>query len=127
MYSRAGTALARSARYISTDWGIGTRESSWPTKNSVGVFTRAASFNGELLQYASIGASACHGEAPNQGVRPARRSVCASIEVQSAAPADDDAALNRLVNVISLFVRCPPALHPLTPPHRGGAVGARDA
>src|SRR5260221_12773224 len=115
MYSRVGTALAASARYISTDCGIGTRASSWPTKNSVGVFTRAASLSGELVQYASIGASACHGEPPNQSVRPARSSVCASIEVQSAAPADDEAALNRLVNVISLFVRGPPALHPITP------------
>src|ERR1700688_1603209 len=101
---------------------MGTREPSWPKKNSGGVFTRAASFNGELLQYASIGASACHGEPPNQSVRSERRSVCANIEVQSAAPADDDAALNRSVNVISLFVRCPPALHPITASRSGSAM-----
>ena len=43
-----------------------------------------------------------------------RVSVCANIEIQLAAPAVAEAALNRVVIVISLFVRCPPALTPIT-------------
>ena len=45
-----GTLLLFSARYISTDCGIGTRSSFSPTKNSVGVFTFATSLSGELFQ-----------------------------------------------------------------------------
>ena len=70
----------------------------------MGVFTLAAWRSGECSQYRSIGAFACHGVPPNQGVRNARWSLCAYIEIQLAAPAPLDAALNRVVKVMSLLV-----------------------
>src|SRR4051812_34966646 len=104
MYRCVGTLWLLTARYISIDCGIGTRGSRSPTKKIVGVFTFATSLSGELFQYASIGAFFCHGVPPNQGVRNARMSLCAYIEIQFAAPAPDEAALKRSVNVTSLFV-----------------------
>ena len=40
-------------------------------------------------------------------------SLCAYIDTQFAAPAPDEAALKRSVNVMILFVMCPPALQPI--------------
>src|SRR5258705_1738012 len=102
-----------SARYISIDCGMGTRGSRSPTKKIVGVLTFATSFSGELFQYASIGASFCHGVPPNHGVRYERTSLCAYIDIHCATPAPVDAALKRSVIVISLLVMWPPALHPI--------------
>src|SRR5262249_4289951 len=99
-------------RYISTDCGIGTRGSCWPTKKIVGVRTFATSLSGEFAQYRSMGAFACHGVPPNHGVRNVRVSLCAYIDTQFAAPAPDAAALNRSVKVMILFVMWPPPLQP---------------
>src|SRR5436305_202236 len=114
MYRRVATLWLLSARYISSDCSFGTRGSFSPTKNSVGVFTFAASLTGEAFQNVMMGAFFCHGVPPNHAVRSSRRSLCANIEIQSAAPAPDEAALNRGVIVTSLFVRWPPALQPMT-------------
>src|SRR3954447_9065524 len=113
MYRCVGTPLALRARCISIDCGRGPRGARSPTKNSVGVRTFATSFNGELFQYASIGAFFCHGVPPNQGVRNDRISLCAYIDIQCAAPAPAAAALKRSVKVMILFVMWPPPLHPI--------------
>src|SRR4030095_3947809 len=104
MYRCVGMVWLLSARNISIDCGIGTRGSRSPTKKIVGVLTLATSLSGELFQYASIGAFVCTGVPPNQGVRKARMSLCAYIEIQFAAPAPDAAALKRSVKVTILFV-----------------------
>src|SRR5437867_13371993 len=103
MYRCVSTPLLLSARYISTDCGMGTRGSLSPTKNTVVVLTAATSLSGEWFQYASIGAFCCHGLPPNQGVRNARISVCAYIDTHCATPAPDEASLKRLVKVMILF------------------------
>src|SRR5216684_2537024 len=51
-YSRVGTPLLLSARYISIDCASGTRVSLSPAKNNVGVFTFAMSLIGEFCQNA---------------------------------------------------------------------------
>src|SRR5205085_838405 len=122
MYRYVGTLLLLSARYIWTDCSGGTRGSFSPTKNNVGVVTFATSFKGEWFRNNASGAFFCHGVPPNQIVRPARISVCAYMDAQSAAPAPADAALNRVVMVISLFVRWPPALHPIIASRSGSAM-----
>src|SRR5476651_361188 len=102
MYRCVGTPWLSRARYISTDCSGGTRGSFSPAKNSVGVLTFEASFSGERLQNSSIGALSCHGVPPNQVDRSARKSLCAYRDTQSDADAPADAALKRLVTVISL-------------------------
>src|SRR5437868_15339299 len=105
MKSLVGTPFAFKARNISIACGSGTRASSWPASNNVGVRTRAASLIGELFHNRSIGASFCHGVPPNHTTRSARVSVSANIDVQLAAPAADEAALKRSLTVTSLLVR----------------------
>jgi hypothetical protein len=51
-----------------------------------------------------------------------RVSLCAYIDTQFAAPAPDEAALNLVVKVISLFVMCPPPLHPILIRRSGSAT-----
>src|SRR5262245_37239621 len=96
------------------DWAIGTRGSLSPTNSSVGVVAFAMSLIGELFQYVSMGAFFCHGEPPNHTNRRNRSSVWAYIDTQFATPAPADAALKRDVIVISLLVRCAPALQPMS-------------
>src|SRR3954464_1132482 len=119
MKSLVGTPFAFNARNISIACGSGTRASSWPAISRVGVRTRDASLIGELFQNRSIGAAFCHGVPPNHTTRPLRVSLSANIDVQFAAPDADEAALNRSVTVISLLVRCPPALQPITASRSG--------
>src|SRR5438105_1381928 len=101
------------------DCSFGTCESSAPTKSNVGVLTLAADFSGDSSQYTSIGAFFSYGVPPNHSARSARVVLCAKSDTQSAAPAPDDAALNRSVMVINLFVRWPPALQPIATSRSG--------
>src|SRR5262245_9964619 len=96
--------------------------SASPAKNSVGVFTFAASFTGELLQNASNGAFFRHGVPPNQVRRNETLSLWPHSEIQFAMPAVADAALKRSVVVISLLTSVPPALIPMITTLSGSAM-----
>ena len=52
-------------------------------------------------------------------------SLCAYIEIQFAAPAPDEAALKRSVNVMILLVMWPPPLQPIFTIRSGSAMPQR--